>query len=69
MDFEGHKDREYLRRYYAGQALVGLLANRELSHSLATVELGRDEKGVDELATLACDIAEGMVQEVTKRSQ
>ena len=68
MDFEGSQNEVYLRRYYAGQAMNGLLANRGLHQSLSpTFELGADEKGAERLAKLACDIAEAMVCEVTER--
>jgi len=70
MDFAGSKDDDYLTKYYAGQAMNGLLANLGVSQSLSpSHELGANEKAADELAELAYEIADAMVQETTKRFQ
>ena len=53
-------------RYYAGQALVGLLANGQ--HNQYVDSHNEVSKtGADRLATLACDIAEAMAREAEKR--
>ena len=66
MDAEGYQNEVYLREYYAGQALTGLLANGRLNESLSlNNELSKE--GADQLAFLACEIGVAMAKEVMGR--
>ena len=66
MDADGFNNKEYLHVHYAGQAMVGLLANSGLNDSLSR-DQEVSKEGADRLATLACNIGEAMVREVEKR--
>ena len=68
MDAQGYRDPVYLHRYYAGQALVGLLAERRLDNFLST-ENEADPVGVHQLAKLAFAIADAMAEEAAQHAQ
>ena len=66
MDVEGFQNTDYLQRYYASQALIGLLARGRLDYWLSADNKVSPE-GTKQLAELAFDIAKGMVDEAEKR--
>ena len=53
MDFAASKDDNYLMKYYAGQALVGLLSHGRLEKMDVV-----SEQRADELTRLAFDLAD-----------
>jgi len=66
MDEKGFQNEAYLQRHYAGQALIGLLANGRLNESLSlNNELSKE--GADRLAFLTCEIGVAMAKEVMAR--
>ena len=66
MDAQGYRDPVYLHRYYAGQALIGLLANGRLDDFSSNEH---DPVGAQQCATLAFAIADAMAEEAVRHSQ
>jgi hypothetical protein len=64
MDSQASHDKQYLQRYYAGQALIGLLSSGRLD-SWLTGENEVDQGGLDKISKLAFDIGTAMMNEVS----
>jgi len=56
------KDKFNLRRYYAGQALTGLLANGKLLIPSVGADYKRSSVKIERLAVIAFDIADAMIE-------
>ena len=68
MDVKEYRDPVYLHRYYAGQALIGLLADGRLDNYLST-DNELDPVGAQQLATVAFTVADAMADEAAKHAQ
>ena len=66
MDGNNFNDSRYLRCYYAGLAMNGLLAEGRLSRSMDG-EYGVSE-GVNKFAALAFKVADAMVAKATEQA-
>ena len=68
MDVKEYRDPVYLHRYYAGQALIGLLADGFLENYLnAANEL--EPKGATQIAKVSFAIADSMAEEAAQHAQ
>ena len=68
MDANDFQNAVFLKRYYAGHALTGLLADGRLSHWL-TADGKVDPEGPKRLAALAFNLADAMAEQSFHPSQ